>query len=655
MSHDIEKRFCRNFRIWVDKHYPRQERLLADKLGISTPQLNNIKHGRRSGTESWRRWVAEQLGLDYDEMIGVDRSVADTQNAVIRVVGSEEAALEENAGYRVVPLHETGLLTRGLSRLSFGKNTKSQSAVVISHSGLRERAGHEMRALRITDDSMWPRAPEGSVVFVDLDDRRFVDDRLYVVVSPSMETPTGVLRRVRKVSREGNPEGYVLISENRRYLPEMTDLSWEDMVVGRAVWIWRDLEGAQPEPQHQQYQRGRKIESLEWLIAGVAYQLNNVLSPIMGYGEMALANAEGSEELTGQIKEMMDASVRAQSLGRQLLAFGRQRVQEFSSLDIDELLRNAEYLLLRPMLPGNVRLHLRLGGITQTVRGDEDQLEQVVVSLVNNALDAMPEGGDLTIRTSSAKFDEDYAGQRQSMKPGRYVLISVSDTGAGMDEDTLECVFEPFFTTKSKNVGAGLGLSNAYGIIKQHEGNIWAYSKPGAGTTIEIYLPVESEGVTVAPTVTPTVKAVTDSGEEASAEKQVSAPDAGEGRATILLVEDEPVVRRMCTVMLGKQGYNVLVAKNGAEAVSVVDQHEGPVHILLLDVILPGVHGGEVYQQVSGRYPGVAALYMSAYAKNVLVHHGILGPDVDFIQKPFKGAELVSRIEEKLQGAKNNI
>lgn len=639
MSHDVEKRFCKNFRIWVDKHYPRQERLLAEKLGISTPQLNNIKHGRRSGTESWRRWVADQLGLDYDEMIGAGKSGADTQNAIIRVLGPDEVAPEEQPGYRIVPLHEAGLLTKGLTQLSFAKNTKSQSAVIISHSELRERAGHELRALRITNDSMWPRAPEGSIVFVDLDDRRFVDDRLYVVSRPSAETPTGVLRRVRKVSQGQSSEGFVLISENQRYLPEMTDQSWEDIVVGRAVWIWRNLEGAQPEPQ---YQRGRKIESVEWLAAGVAYQLNNVLSPILGYGEMALANAGDNEELKRQVKEMMDASVRAQALGRQLLVFGRHRIQDFVSLDIDELLRNAEHVLLRPILPGNVELRLELGGAMQNVRADEGQIEQIVVNLVNNALDAMPEGGELTIKTSLVDLDEEYARQRQGVTPGRYVLLSVADTGAGMDEYTLENLFEPFFTTKPESANAGLGLSNTYGIVKQHEGNIWAYSQPGEGATIEVYLPVAPEEAPVIPAG------------EALVEKQESAPDTGESQTTILLVEDDAVVRHMCTVMLGKQDYKVLVAKNGAEAMSVINQHKGPVHLLLTDVILPDINGGDLSQQVLSRHPDICVLHMSAYAKNVIIYHGVLRPDVDFIQKPFKGTELISRIEEKLVSLKKN-
>lgn len=639
MEYNIEKTFCRNFRLWLEKHYPRQERLLAETLGISPAQINNIKHGRRAGTESWRRWVADQLGVDYNEMIEMGQSGEETQNAIIRAVGPEGVSPEETPGYRIVPLHESGALIRGFESPRLDKRSASSASLVISHSELQGRAGRDLRALRVTDDSMWPRMPEGSIVFVDLDDRRLVDDRLYVVCNPAADPPEAVIRRVRRVAQGQAAHGFILVSENQRFLPEMTELDWESLVIGRAIWVWRNAEGAQAEPQ---YQQTRKIESVEWLASGVAYQLNNVLSPIMGYGEMALSAASGNANLQNYIREMMDASVRAQALGRQLLAFSHQKIQEFSSVDLNEILHNAEHVLMRPMLPDNVTLRMDLAGSMKNVKADEGQVEQVLINIVNNALDAMPEGGEVKIETYVARLDEKDASKRPGVSPGLYSVLSVSDTGTGMDKDTLEHIFEPFFTTKTSDHSAGLGLSNTYGIVKQHGGNVWVYSEPGSGTTVDVYLPVAPEDIQAIP-----------AGQEMArpAREAVSVQDVDETKPTILIVEDTRVVRYMCNSILEKRGYNVLSAQNGGEAMSILNRYQGGLDFLLTDVILPDFNGGEVYRFVSGRYPGVAVLFMSGYAKNVLLHHGMLRPKADFIQKPFSGTELVAQIEEIRQRA----
>ncbi|MFP3999892.1 MAG: ATP-binding protein [Desulfobacterales bacterium] len=636
MSYNVEEKFCRNFRMILERHYPRQERRLAETLNISPAQINNVKHGRRAGTESWRRWVADELGVSYEEMIELGKPSPDNQDVIVMAVSPDKGEQGGQPGYRKVPLHETARLLKGVRGPHLDQRSSTEAAFIVSLAELHERADHEIRALRVTDDSMWPRLPEGSIIFVDVNDRRFSEDRLYITLDPASISPMGVIRRVRRVAQGKSPQGYLLTAENPRYMPEMTEMEWEELAVGRIVWIWRNVEGVQAEPQ---YQKVQKLESVEWLAGGVAYQLNNALSPIMGYGEMAMEQAGENEELKAHIREMMDASQRAKALGRQLLAFSRQKIQDFSSLDINEVLRNAEHVLLRPVLPEKVTLRMELASRMQTVKADEGQVEQILINLINNALDAMPEGGRITIVTDVVDLNEDFARQRRGAMPGRYVLMSVSDTGEGMDQETLERVFEPFFTTKTSEHNAGLGLSNTYGIVKQHGGNIWAYSEPGLGSTFKVYLPVAPEEVHKLPVDLALVKAPG---------KIVTETDSAEEGTIVLLVEDERTVRYMCYFILKKAGYKVLVAKSGAEAVSVLNRHEGPLHFLLTDVILPDLHGNELYQQVSSRYPDLSVLYMSGYAKNVIVYHGILRPNAPFLQKPFGSTELVARVEEIL-------
>ncbi|MFP4452720.1 MAG: ATP-binding protein, partial [Desulfobacterales bacterium] len=572
MSYNIEEKFCRNFRMILERHYPRQERRLAETLNISPAQINNVKHGRRAGTESWRRWVADELGVSYEEMIELGKPSPDNQDVIVMAVSPDKGEQGGQPGYRKVPLHETARLLKGVRGPHLDQRCSTEAAFIVSLAELHERADHEIRALRVTDDSMWPRLPEGSIIFVDVNDRRFSEDRLYITLDPASISPMGVIRRVRRVAQGKSPQGYLLTAENPRYMPEMTEMEWEELAVGRIVWIWRNVEGVQAEPQ---YQKVQKLESVEWLAGGVAYQLNNALSPIMGYGEMAMEQAGENEELKAHIREMMDASQRAKALGRQLLAFSRQKIQDFSSLDINEVLRNAEHVLLRPVLPEKVTLRMELASRMQTVKADEGQVEQILINLINNALDAMPEGGRITIVTDVVDLNEDFARQRRGAMPGRYVLMSVSDTGEGMDQETLERVFEPFFTTKTSEHNAGLGLSNTYGIVKQHGGNIWAYSEPGLGSTFKVYLPVAPEEVHKLPVDLALVKAPG---------KIVTETDSAEEGTIVLLVEDERTVRYMCYFILKKAGYKVLVAKSGAEAVSVLNRHEGPLHFLLTDV-----------------------------------------------------------------------
>jgi len=403
-------------------------------------------------------------------------------------------------------------------------------------------------------------------------------------------------------------------------------------VVGRAVWMWRILEGAQLQPSIHQ---NRKMKAIEWLAGGIAHDLNNFLSPVFGYGEMALAGSNGNEGLKEQLNHILEAGKGIKALALQLLAFSRQGLQQFSSVNLNRLLQNMEQRL-RSGLRGEIDFNMDLADSLPDISGDREQLEQVLLNLVVNAQDAMPGGGRLDIMTAAVEIDTEYALHKQGVRPGTYVLLSVSDTGKGMNRETLSHIFEPFYTTKQRDRFAGLGLSMAYGVIKQHGGNIWAYSEPGHGSVIKIYLPVVGAAKGQMPEDRPV-----EAGEKGLNEE--TRPSA-----TILVAEDEPMVRHLISKVLKNHGYQVLAGDSMASAVSALKRYQSPVDLLLTDVILPDGNGKKLFEQLSGLCPKLPVLYMSGYTKNVIVHHGILNPDMNFIEKPFTSKDLISKINKTL-------
>lgn len=378
----------------------------------------------------------------------------------------------------------------------------------------------------------------------------------------------------------------------------------------------------------EQFHQSQKMESIGRLAGGVAHDLNNLLSPILGYGEMLLEDAAANDPRRESMEEIVSAGKRAQALIRQLLAFSRKQSLQFQPFNINVMVKDFKKLLRRT-LREDIKIQMRLARSLPQVRGDIGQLGQVVMNLAVNAQDAMPHGGKLSIETASLELDADYARQRRGVAPGCYVMMAISDTGSGMDGDTREHLFEPFFTTKEKGKGTGLGLSTAYGIVKQHGGNIWVYSEPGLGTSFKVYLPVS----------------------EASPEEAIQPQHrqpAVQGSETILLVEDDRQVRNLAEIVLKRHGYAVLIGENGQEALSIMDGHEGEVQLLLTDVIMPDINGKELFEQVSRTYPDIRVLYMSGYTDDVIAHHGVIDPAVNFIEKPFTVKGLALKVREVL-------
>ena len=377
-----------------------------------------------------------------------------------------------------------------------------------------------------------------------------------------------------------------------------------------------------------QLRQSQKMEAIGQLAGGVAHDFNNLLTAINGYSSLALQRIEGNPTVKNYLEEIKKAGDRAANLTRQLLAFGRKQILQPLAINLNEVVSDMNKMLRR-LIGEDIQLAAKLDPDVGKVMADPGQIEQVLVNLIVNARDAMPRGGNLTIETRNVELDEDYGSKHVGVPPGKYVLLAVSDTGDGMSEDVRRRVFEPFFTTKEKGKGTGLGLSTVYGIVKQSGGNIWVYSEPDKGTTFKVYLP-QVEPKTRGP-----------------AEKAAEAAPRG-GSETILLVEDEEVVRGLARRILEQAGYSVVEAGKADEALRFYEEHVGEIDLLLTDVVMPGMSGKELADQLKSQCPELKMLFMSGYTDEAIVHHGILDSSVEFIQKPFTPAGLIKRVRDVL-------
>ncbi|HLN29166.1 MAG TPA: ATP-binding protein [Gemmataceae bacterium] len=378
----------------------------------------------------------------------------------------------------------------------------------------------------------------------------------------------------------------------------------------------------------EQYRQAQKLESIGQLAGGVAHDFNNLLTIISGYSDLLLDNPHLDEQTKGLLEEISKAGVRAASLTRQLLAFGRKQVVEFKVLDLNTLVTDTEKMLRR-LIDEDVSLTTVLAPALGQVKADLGQMEQVIMNLAVNARDAMPQGGKLTIETANVELDNSYAETHAEVRPGWYVLLAVSDTGCGMTEEVKARIFEPFFTTKGLGKGTGLGLATVYGIVKQSGGHIWMYSEPDRGTTFKVYLPLVGERISSGKSF-PGLRATPT------------------GNETILLVEDEDAVRAITRHVLQSWGYTVLEARRGGEAILLCQQHQGKIDLVVSDVVMPEIGGRELVERVTMLHPGIKVLYLSGYTDDAVVRHGILQAEVAFLQKPFRPAALANKVREVL-------
>ncbi|HEU5466121.1 MAG TPA: PAS domain S-box protein, partial [Gemmatimonadales bacterium] len=376
-----------------------------------------------------------------------------------------------------------------------------------------------------------------------------------------------------------------------------------------------------------QLRQAQRMESIGRLAGGVAHDFNNILTAIFGYTELVSETFAPGSPQREDLEEIRKASQRASALTRQLLAFSRQQVLQPVVVKTNELVENLEKMLRR-IVSEDIKLRLALSKATGNVRVDPGQFDQVLMNLVVNARDAMPKGGSLVIETANAELDEQYAMEHQPVVPGPYVLIAVSDTGGGIPPEVRSRIFEPFFTTKEIGKGTGLGLSTVYGIIKQSGGYVWVYSEMGRGTTFKIYLP--------------RVDAPADTSEFAAPPKELK------GTETILLAEDDETLRSLTTGILRKLGYVVLAAATPDMARAIARDHHGPIHLLLTDVVMPGSSGRDLARELAKSRPQTKVLFVSGYTGEAMIQHGLTGPGLNYLQKPYTPSVLAAKVREVL-------
>ncbi len=385
----------------------------------------------------------------------------------------------------------------------------------------------------------------------------------------------------------------------------------------------------------EQLFQSQKMETVGLLAGGVAHDFNNLLTPILGYSELMMAGLPEGDPNRKKLEHIHQAADLARVLTMRLLAFSRKQVLRLDVVDVGDIVRGLEPVIRRTIRE-NIRIETVVGGETGLVRADKGQIEQALLNLAVNAQDAMPGEGTLTIEARNVDLDDSCASARPEVVPGPYVMLSVSDTGAGMDEETRARIFEPFFTTKGQGKGTGLGLATVYGIVKQHGGAVTVYSEKGRGSVFKMYLPL-----------------VAKEGKTADAAPPPAAPVRTErGTETVLVAEDNETVRTLACRMLEDLGYRVLSAESADRCVALAGGHPEPIHLLLTDVIMPGKNGKELYDLLRRDRPGLKALYMSGYPGEVIGRHGILDEDVFFLQKPFTNAALAQQVRLALDTEK---
>ena len=377
-----------------------------------------------------------------------------------------------------------------------------------------------------------------------------------------------------------------------------------------------------------QFRQAQKMDAVGRLAGGVAHDFNNLLTVIMSCTDLLLTNDSDPDAQREDLEQIRDAAVAAASLTRQLLAFSRQEVIQPRMVDVNAVVSSAEGILRR-LIGEDIELTTVLTDDTPVVKIDRSQLEQVIVNLAVNARDAMPKGGKLTIETMTVDVDASYATTHWSVAPGRYTVISVADTGTGMDEGTQARIFEPFYTTKDVGKGTGLGLAMVYAAVKQSSGFIWVYSEPGSGTTFKIYLPLAHEGVV-------------------PATNGKASGGSLRGSEIIVLAEDSAAVRSTARQILERAGYTVLEAPNGKTALEIARKKSNHIHLLITDVVMPEMSGRQLTERFATIRPAAKILYMSGYTDDAIVRHGVVSAGIDYLQKPFSSEALLRKVREVL-------
>ncbi len=522
---------------------------------------------------------------------------------------------------------------------------QSSALVIAQDISLRRKAEEELRHANEFRDRVMDNAIFGVAAF-DLEARfTLVNQQMAAMIGLSIEALLNtsfsamippeewpfVLEQFSQTAQEGTSISRAETRLIRRQGEELNVVFGLSplRVEGKIIGVVGTLEDVTDRKRlENQLLQSQKLESIGRLAGGVAHDFNNLLTAILGYSELAEYECGLDETGKEYLVHIRQAAERAAGLTHQLLAFARRQVIEPKVFSLNDLVLNLDGILKR-LIGEHIELTLLTDPNLGRVKVDPGQFEQILVNLVVNARDALPNGGKITLETRNTFLDSDYALQHDGVIPGEYVLLAVSDTGTGMDESVQLHIFEPFFTTKEKGRGTGLGLATVYGIVRQAGGHIWLYSEPGHGTTFRIYLPRTQEP-----------------GEEAAA------PPQRETRSVlsenILLVEDDAMVRTLASQVLKSCGYRIVEASQGEEALQKVAEQEAGISLLITDVVMPQMSGKELAQRIQALNPAIKVLYASGYTEDTIVHHGVLEPGITFLSKPFSPNQLLRKVRELL-------
>jgi len=524
---------------------------------------------------------------------------------------------------------------------SFLETIASQISTAIHNALLHEKVLHHANMLR----TIFHNAPDGIGLIQD-GIFRWVNDQLLIITGYSENDILGQQENILFLSNEEynltRKELYDQIQEAgkgatetrwRRKDGQIRDISLglspinpDDFSQG-LVCSAQDI----TERKHLEYQlaMAQKLEAIGILAGGIAHDFNNLLTAIIGHSEMMLMDLDEENPMFRRARDILEAGLHGSSLTRQLLAFSRRQIIQLQVVNLNEVITEMENMLRR-LIREDIELNILLAPDLGLIKADPGQLQQIVMNLVVNSCDAMPAGGQITIETANTFLGEQYKQQDNDITPGQYVGLYIADTGVGMDQKTQAHIFDPFFTTKEITKGTGLGLSTVYGIVKQNRGSIKVDSEIGQGTTFKIYLPQ-----------------VTDTFPKRKV-KSVPISSEIQGKETILVVEDNDSLRSVVVLALKKYGYQVLEAHNGGSALIVCEGHQGPIDLMVTDIVMPGISGNELADKLIKRYPEMKILYISGYTDNCIIRHGVMDSSFHFLQKPFKVTQLLLKIREIL-------
>ena len=495
-----------------------------------------------------------------------------------------------------------------------------------------------------TDDGMLAVDASGKTIFSN---KRFAelwsipqslvdagdDNAMLGFVLEQLVDPDGFLLKVKRLYGTADLDNDTIPFKDGRLFERYSMPLWNDgSVIGR-LWSFRDITGrkrAEEEKKilQEQLQQAMKMEAVGRLAGGVAHDFNNLLTVIIGNVALALGKVPQPGPVAGMLSEVNKAAEKAAALTQQLLAFSRKQIIEPKVLDLNILTANMTNMLVR-LIGENIDLKTVPGQDLGLVKVDAGQFEQILANLAVNSRDAMPKGGILLIETANVDLDEEYCARHPYVRPGRFVQLAVSDTGHGISEEVKKQIFEPFFTTKAKGTGTGLGLATIYGVVKQANGSIEVYSEVGKGTTFKIYIPRAD-------------------GEPARPQESIPTMELLKGSETVLLVEDEEIVRDLGVRILEHSGYRVMQASNGGDAITRATEYGDRIDLLMTDVVMPGMNGRELANRLTRNHPETRVLFTSGYTDNAIVHHGVLDEGVSFIGKPYTPSALAKKVREVL-------